>query len=138
MPIQQQEILAIAKTLGVENHLTFHGKIPQRKDLFAAYRSADIFVMLSENQANGDVEGFGIAILEANFFGLPAIGAKGCGIEDAIQDGKNGFLVDGDAFEEILRALDECLLQRKYLQQNARDWAIAHDWSKLIDSLFLI
>lgn len=136
LPIQQQEVLTIAKVLGVEDHLTFHGKIPERADLYAAYQSADVFIMLSENQPNGDVEGFGIAILEANYFGLPAIGASGCGIEDAIQEGKNGFLVDGDVAEEILQALEQCVLHRQELQKNAKDWASAHDWNRLVNTLF--
>ena len=38
--------------------------------------------MLSENVDYGDVEGFGIAILEANYLGLPAkwMWNRGCNI----------------------------------------------------------
>ena len=37
---------------------------------------SNIFIMLSNNLISGDVEGFGIAILEANYFGLPAYRSK--------------------------------------------------------------
>ena len=33
--------------------------------------NSNIFIMLSDNLESGDVEGFSIAILEANYFGLP-------------------------------------------------------------------
>ena len=38
-------------------------------------------------------EGFGLVYWEANACGRPVIGTTGCGAEDAIQDGVNGFLV---------------------------------------------
>ena len=58
--------------------------------------ASDVFVMLSSPTSTGDVEGFGIAIIEANALSLPSIGAKDCGIEDAleIRDGIYGILSD--------------------------------------------
>ena len=38
---------------------------------------SDIFIMMSEMTESGDVEGFGIAIIEANSLGLPSIGTLG-------------------------------------------------------------
>lgn len=121
----------LARELGVEKHITIHGKLSQ-DDLVKAYESADIFCMLSENQATGEVEGFGIAILEANIMSLPVIGSKGCGIEDAIENGYNGYLVDNadsaaftDAVSHLLNA-DPAILQ-----QNCLAWAKKHDWDLL-------
>ena len=98
--------------------------------LYQIYLSCDVFAMLSENQPDGDIEGFGIAILEANSFGLPAIGAKGCGIEDAISK-ESGVLVDGDNCEEILQALNFVLENKEVLSKGAREWAKNHSWNKL-------
>src|SRR6202008_4276013 len=80
----EDAILKLAQELQVIDHITIHGKL-NNDELKAAYKAADIFIMLSEQSASGDVEGFGIAILEANIMGVPAIGSKNSGIEDAIQ-----------------------------------------------------
>lgn len=135
LPVHRSAFETLAQDLGVADHLTFHGKLTDRADLYRAYRSADVFVMLSENQPDGDVEGFGIAILEANHFGLPAIGAKGCGIEDAVKDGYNGYLVDGNDAASIIYAIQHCIDQRSTLGHHARQWAAAHDWDQLIGEL---
>ena len=135
LPNEYAYFNTIAQELGVSNHITFHGKYPNRTDLYRAYRSTDLFIMLSENQPDGDVEGFGIAILEANYLGVPAIGAKGCGIEDAVKDGYNGYLVDGNDTTSIRRAVQDCLDQHTTLGHQARQWAAEHDWDQLIGKL---
>jgi phosphatidylinositol alpha-1,6-mannosyltransferase len=120
-----------AQDLNVSGSVVFHG-LSTREQLVKAYKEADIFIMLSENQKDGDVEGFGIAILEANFFGLPAIGAKYCGIEDAIDNSKTGYLVDGAISEEITMAVEKCLNNLSYLKVNAVEWAYKHGWDNIV------
>lgn len=130
----RHELLSLAQSLGVEKHLTIQGVFRSREELYKAYSSADVFIMLSENQSDGDVEGFGIAILEANYFGMPAIGARGCGIEDAICDGFNGYLVDGDDASDIANALQNCLIDES-MRDKASDWAHTHDWDLLVGKI---
>lgn len=136
MPHHQDALVALAETLGVSDNVVFHGRLSGDNLLWQAYRSADLFVMLSENQPDGDVEGFGIAILEANYFGMPAIGASGCGIEDAIHPGYNGFLVDGNDPAAIAQSIEQALSQKEALSANARHFAADHDWNKLVAVLF--
>jgi phosphatidylinositol alpha-1,6-mannosyltransferase len=65
--------------------------------LLKLYRGADLFVMPNIPVA-GDIEGFGIVMLEAGLSGLPTVAAALDGIPDVIQDGQNGELVPaGDA-----------------------------------------
>lgn len=130
----RSQIVDLADELGVSKQITIHGAFKDRETLYRAFCSADVFIMLSENQKDGDVEGFGIAILEANYFGLPAIGAKGSGIEDAINNGINGFLVDANDPESIANAVRKCLSQRS-LRAGAREWAKRHDWDELIKGI---
>lgn len=130
LPTCRAEYEQLAGTLNVQNHVTFHNNL-KREELLKAYQGCDIFVMLSENQANGDVEGFGIAILEANYFGKPAIGAKYCGIEAAIKEGYNGYLIDGDDPAEFAEAIEEILKQSQRLFAKSIEWANNHSWSVL-------
>ncbi|MBO3699075.1 glycosyltransferase family 4 protein [Roseivirga sp. E12] len=134
LPTKEEELKTLATDLGVMRSVTFHGRLPTRNELYQMYRSADLFIMLSENQSNGDVEGFGIAILEANAFGLPAIGALGCGIEDAISK-ENGILVDGNDTVEILEAIKTLLLNKEEYSRGSKVWANRHDWRKLVQKI---
>jgi phosphatidylinositol alpha-1,6-mannosyltransferase len=88
--------------------------------------------MLSSPTATGDVEGFGIAILEANALGVPAIGAMGCGIEDAIANYKSGILVSPYDTSAFLDALQVILNQHEAYSQQAKAWAKSHHWELII------
>ena len=123
----------LISALKLDNNVTIHGHLPGRMELARAYKTSDVFMMLSENQSDGDVEGFGIAILEANIYGLPAIGAVGCGIEEAIRPGINGELVDGNDVASITGAVMKVLEQTGIYSRGMQEWVRRHDWSILID-----
>ena len=75
----------------------------------------------SSPTATGDVEGFGIAILEANALGIPAIGALGCGIEDAIENYSSGILINYLDTEAFKNALSGCNLNLRCIGLNHCD-----------------
>jgi glycosyltransferase involved in cell wall biosynthesis len=57
-------------------------------------------------RVEGDVEGFGIVAIEAAIQGLPVVASNIEGINDAIIEGHNGFLVESgnaQAFEDKVR-----------------------------------
>ncbi|HKK12517.1 MAG TPA: glycosyltransferase family 4 protein [Flavobacteriaceae bacterium] len=132
IPTERERFLEVAKQLHVDAHITFHGAVDdvRLKQLVA---SCDIFVMLSSATATGDVEGFGIAILDANALGLPAIGSLGCGIEDAIQPNQSGVLIpvdDGTAFVKAISTINE---NKEVFAENANKWASEHDWKIIVE-----
>jgi phosphatidylinositol alpha-1,6-mannosyltransferase len=131
-PIQRDRLEKLAESLGVSDRVTFHGVAANHSDLAAYYGNADIFMLLSENQPDGDVEGFGIVALEANHFGLPVVGARNCGVEDAVNEGMSGYLVDGDDSVQIGEAIGECIRNRDTLGRNAVKWAGKHSWDRII------
>jgi len=73
------------------------------------YESADIFIMPSRRLENGDIEGFGIVYLEANYYGKPVIGGKSGGAVEAVEHDVNGLLVDPLSINEISGAIVELL-----------------------------
>lgn len=129
----RESIEQLAISLGVEKYITFHGCVSKYKDLSIYYQQADIFMLLSENQPDGDVEGFGIVALEANFFGVPVIGARFCGVEDAVNHLNSGFLVDSNNTEEILEGINFCLRNQERLKQGSLSWAKKHQWSTIVN-----
>lgn len=135
LPAGQEELMELATRLGVAEYVTIHGTLSQH-NLKRAFKSADIFCMLSEQTSAGDVEGFGIAILEANINGLPAIGSNHGGIPDAIKNGFNGYVINAYSADELQTAVDKILSSdRIQLRHNSVSWAMAHNWSVLVKQL---
>ncbi|WP_417289523.1 glycosyltransferase family 4 protein [Corallibacter sp.] len=131
LPAIKDTLLQEAKSLGVLNHVTCHGTV-SNKELKAFLKASDLFVMLSKTDKKGDVEGFGIAILEANYFGLPAIGALHCGIEDAIQEKETGHLIVYNDSKAFKHSVTEILNNKTSYSNHAKTWAEKHTWEVII------
>lgn len=131
IPTCKEEFLILAKNLGVDKHITFHG-IVSSDELPVLLSQSDIFLMLSEMQPDGDVEGFGIAILEANSLGIPAVGSINSGISDAIKDNFSGILVDPHNSNEILNAIEKILSRQSEFKSQAHEWSKNFTWNKII------
>ena len=70
------------------------------------FRAADIFALASfEDREKGDVEGFGIVLLEAQAHGLPVIGTDSGGIPEAFAPDETGFLVEPENPQALARAI---------------------------------
>jgi phosphatidylinositol alpha-1,6-mannosyltransferase len=131
LPTEQPKLKALAKELDVLDCITFHGALDNTSTA-RILKASDVFIMLSDHTTYGDVEGFGIAILEANALGLPAIGSINCGIEDAIADKFSGRLVNNRDIEAIVQALVEIQEHYQEYSQNARQWAEGFSWEKKV------
>jgi phosphatidylinositol alpha-1,6-mannosyltransferase len=131
IPTEKELLIDLAKLLNVMEAVAFHGMVSETNKI-DLLNKASIFVMLSETTSIGDVEGFGIAILEANALGIPAIGAKSCGIEDAINDGMSGVLIDAQNPIQVLNAVKE--INNSYIEysENAKLWSNNFSWNEII------
>jgi len=91
---------------GLEQRVRCLGKIAEQ-ELVELYRRGDLFVMPNIN-VPGDMEGFGIVMLEAGVCGLPTLAADLEGIRDVIDEGVNGWFApsgEADAFVERIQGL---------------------------------
>jgi phosphatidyl-myo-inositol dimannoside synthase len=131
IPTEKRKFEELAKNLNVENCITFHGMLSD-EDLKSILSQTNVFFMLSEQLNNGDVEGFGIAVLEANYFGIPAIGSKNSGIADAINDHYSGRLVTPKNSDEVVEAFSEIINNYEKYSKQAKLWSKEFDWSKVI------
>ncbi len=92
------------------------------------YRSADLMVM-PNIPVRGEVEGFGVVILEAGMCGLPTLAADLEGIRDVVEEGENGFLAPpGDADRFAQRITDG--LNDPAMLRDARDRAAGYTRSR--------
>ncbi|MFQ5568202.1 MAG: glycosyltransferase family 4 protein [Rhodothermales bacterium] len=88
---------------GLEQRVRLLGRVSE-ENLAALYRGADLFLM-PNIPVPGDIEGFGVVMLEAGLSGLPTIASRLEGIQDVITEGINGHLVESGnawAFSEAI------------------------------------
>lgn len=132
-PIEKDYLNYLVKKLNIEKHVLIYGIVSDEKKI-ALLKSSDIFIMLSEETPSGDTEGFGIALIEANALGVPTVGSKNCGIEDAIDNFKSGILVDSKDDIEIRDAIRNILESKPMFDQNAINWSRNFEWTKIADT----
>lgn len=130
-PYIQQQLEMLAGELKVYEAVSFYG-IVDRIALIELISKVDVKIMLSNYTADGDFEGFGIAVLEAAALGKPAIVSNTGGISEAIVDNKTGKVVDAKNADEITNALQDILDDYQEYSTNAKQWAKEHDWKILI------
>ncbi len=88
---------------------------PSDAELAQLYRDADVFALLSTPVA-GEVEGWGIAFLEAAGYGLPVVAGRSGGAAEAVEDGVTGVVVDTDdeAVDALITFADDADRRRTF------------------------
>ena len=98
------------------------------------YNGSDIFVM-PNIKVPGDMEGFGLVLLEAALCELPIVATGIEGITDAIIDGQNGILVgekDTTSFTLEIRSLLSVPAKAHQLGNKARQFTLKNfSWDKI-------
>lgn len=131
IPSISEEILATAKHLNVIDHIKIHGILDDFHKNQILLESS-VFVMLSNLLSNGDFEGFGIAILEANALGIPAIGSLSSGIPDAIHEGSTGFCIQPEDAKAFVTSLKKIVQYYPVFSKNAIEWSKKFEWDNII------
>jgi teichuronic acid biosynthesis glycosyltransferase TuaC len=90
---------ALAVELGLSARVHFMGS-KSRLEVADAMRACMVFALPSRP------EGLGCVYLEAMACGKPVIACAGQGMDDIIEQGKNGWLVSADGLDELTDALD--------------------------------
>ena len=99
----QWKIKEVIRAKHLENYVCLLGKV-DAQDLKLLYHASDVFVM-PNIPVKGNIEGFGIVILEATSCELPVVASNLEGIKDAIRNGKNGLLVEPYDAEDYITTI---------------------------------
>ncbi len=138
------ELRGIVREMRLENHVRLLGWVNDH-DVAKIYRLSDVIVLPALSM-KGDVEGFGIVLIEAAAAGKPAVAARVGGIPDAIEDGKSGILVEPGDYELMSQSIID-LLQNdqarlalgQHAQRRAREefsWEfVIRKYESVLDSL---
>ncbi|HVF54091.1 MAG TPA: glycosyltransferase [Actinomycetota bacterium] len=126
-----ERLQTLARTLDVEEHVTFVGPQPHR-DVPTYYRAADVLAVCSHS------ESFGLAALEAHACGTPVVATAVGGLSHIVDDGVTGWLLadrDPSDFAGRMKTLlsDPDLARSFGRAAHAR--ALGFSWEKSASSL---
>ena len=100
---ESKNLKKLVMDLNLSRNVIFLGKLPHSEVIKYMSSKCDVFSLPSWQ------EGFGIVYIEAMNNGIPVIGIKGQGIEDVIEDRKNGFLVEPKDVDDLADTIDYIL-----------------------------
>ena len=96
---------ALAAAHGVADAVVFAGAVDEA-DLAAHHAAGDVFALPCRTRGWGlDVEGLGIALLEASASGLPVVAGRSGGAPETVQEGRTGHVVYGRDLPALVEAL---------------------------------
>jgi len=98
------------------------------------WATCDLFIQPNIKIA-GDMEGFGISVIEAGACRLPVLASNLEGLKDAITERENGFLVPPENAEAFVQKIEALFLNgspREIFGQRARDFIVNHyQWQNI-------
>ncbi len=121
---EKRKLRSLAKKLGVEEYVHFHGKITEKKKV-AMYQQAWVSVNPSF------MEGWGITSIESSACGTPVVASDVPGLCESVQHNKTGYLVPYggvDAFAERITTILCDPEIRTSLGEHGIQWAQRFDW----------
>lgn len=97
-----------------------------------SYCAADLFVM-PNIVVPGDMEGFGVVMLEANLMGTPVVASDLEGIKDVVSDGKNGRKIPVGDSTQFASTIDELLSSElEVLSESSKSYVFDNfTWDKV-------
>lgn len=107
--------------LKLQEEVVFTGTIPNRETA-AYFKAADAFLFASKTETQG------IVVLEAFAGATPVIAVRASGVEDLVDDGKNGFLTPEEPglYAAQLTAFLKGQYDRKTMEENARQTGLRY------------
>lgn len=96
---EEARLRNLVKEFGIDRCVRFTGDVPHHL-LPDFYRAGDVFCMVNQRDASGDIESFGMVFIEAGASGKPVIGGRSGGTVQSIIEGQTGFLCEpGDSVQ---------------------------------------
>ena len=99
---------ALARVLGVSHRIDFRGAL-NHDDLLPLYRTTWVLLAPSRQLANGRRDGIPNVVVEAMAMGVPCVGSRAAGLEEAIVPGETGALFAAGDAAALAAALEPML-----------------------------
>ena len=106
---EKYNLQKLVKKLALEDNVFFAGQVDNFKKKYL-FENADLLVMPTTDETySRSVEGFGIAYIEAAFFGIPSIASNVGGSPEAVIHEKTGIVINNndELYESIYNLLSD-------------------------------
>ena len=100
---EEKNCKSLAKKLGIDNRVIFHGWQREKEAIKDYYDQSDIFVMLSHKET------FGTVYIEALSQGLPIIYTENQGIDGYFKEGSVGYACNPTEVQEIAQKIKKTI-----------------------------
>lgn len=130
---EQATLQKLVQTLKLEHHVLFVGSTNEAET--GAYLDRSHLFLLPGSTDGNDVEGFGIAFIEAAYHGIPAIAGRSGGATEAVLDGQTGLLCAAEDEQALFTAASRLLDNKdllKHMGEHAQQRAQTLLWSNMI------
>ncbi len=104
---ERQALTARVRAAGLDDCVRFHGAVDDA-ELVRRYQQCDLFVLPNRTH-EGDLEGFGMVLLEAQACGRAVVAGDSGGTAEALRAGETGVLVDCTRPEPLAGAIEALL-----------------------------
>jgi len=129
-------LASLIDELQLQDHVNLQGELSSG-ELVEAYQQCDLFA-LANREVSGDIEGFGLVLLEAQACGKPVLTGDSGGTREAIDVSRSGIVIDCTRPTVIASAVIDLLGDRNRLDamgNAAREWACrTFSWSARVES----
>jgi len=129
----EEELNAYFKNVRFTENMSLY---PTQTDVHSFYSKASLVINLSH--PDKWIETFGLTILEAMYYGIPAIVPPHGGISELVKDGYNGYRIsvkDLDSITATIFKLYEDEKLYRELSNNAREMATKFNYTRMISKI---
>ena len=120
---EKDNLINLVNILDIRDRVFILGKV---KDIIPFYRIGSVSTLVSYNLVDdGDFEGLGLVLLEAQSYGVPVIGTRSGGVPEAFEENTTGLLVfpqDVKALENAVRMMIDDREMRDRLAENTHSF----------------
>jgi len=130
--VEEAALRALVDAEGLRDCVAFHGGLSDNT-VTLAYQQCDLFA-LPNRTIGGDIEGFGMVLLEAQACGKPVVAGASGGTAETMEPGRTGRVVNCDSHELLADVLLELLghpAELAAMGARARPWVEGQfDWTQ--------
>jgi len=114
-PLERQ-LEELSEQLGVGDVVDFIGPLPH-ENVPSWLKTLDLFVLPCRKDANGDMDGIPVVLMEAMLSGVPVISTRLSGIPELIEPQKEGLLVEPESPELLASSMVHILNDDSFTKQ---------------------
>lgn len=103
---ERESLETLVKTLQMTERVRFYGAVSEAEKYQILESSHFVALLSEENENTGQIEGFGIALLEGMAAGAIPVSSGSGGMGDIVKQGQTGFMIDDMTEPHVL--LDFC------------------------------